>query len=641
MRRLSATIAASVSLAVAAASTAGATETKRPDDPGKRVIQQSTTDRPERSASDTGHAHDHANHGESEGHLPPVRENVRVVGKAAISGRAPGRVADVGVFREHAYLAAYSDPACQDGGVAVFDIESPRDPRQVDFIPTGPGSYVGEGVHIRHLETRTFTGDVLIFNNEICGTPEAGTVGGATLVDVTNPRRWKYLSRGFGDQTPAGFAGEGIAHQTHSTFIWTDGRRAYAVLVDDEEAADVDIFNITDPRKPRLIAEHNLSELFPEILQEGLDEVFLHDMIVKEVDGRPIMLLSYWDGGYVKLDVSNPREPVLLGDSDFTFPDPELLARTGRERTPEGNAHQAEFTKNNRYVVGTDEDFNPFALEGQTDDGGQFSAVGGSATPPILPDSPLAGTAVYVGRACNDDAAVPAAPTGEGPYIAVAERGVCFFDDKVANIQAAGGYAGVIIFNRTASDGCGPYGGSIAGDLPTATISREAGYGLFDIEGQYDEAECLAGTGEELAPLDIGETGDEVTVAAVFDGWGYIHLFDNRQGRLRELDTFAVPEAMDQRFAGGDFGALSVHEVATSRMHNRLVYVAYYDAGFRVLKIKHNRLKPVGAFVGRRGTDFWGAQVFKHNGAELVAASDRDYGLYILKYTGRPSTSRP
>ena len=29
---------------------------------------------------------------------------------------------------------------------------------------------------------------------------------------------------------------------------------------------------------------------------------------------------------------------------------------------PEGNAHQAEFTRNNRWIIGTDEDFSPFRL---------------------------------------------------------------------------------------------------------------------------------------------------------------------------------------------------------------------------------------------------------------------------------------
>ena len=627
-----------LAFALAATSTTAATAEGPPGEPDGAAVRQSTSDRPQSNALDTGVLRDDRLHGGADGHLPPVSKNVQVVGRAPISDRAPGRAADVTVFGDYAYLAAYYEPACEDTGVAVFDISRPSKPRQVDFIPTGPGSFVGEGMQVVRLDTQKFTGDVLIFNNEVCGEPEAGTVGGATLVDVSNPRKWKYLAQGFGDETPPGVAGPDIAHQVHSAFAWQYRGKAYAVLVDDEEAADVDIFDITNPKRPTKVAEHDLAALFPQILQPELEEVFLHDMIVKKIDGRPVMLLSYWDAGYIKLDVTNPRKPVFLGDSDFNNPDPELLAQTGLEAPPEGNAHQAEFTKNNRFVVGADEDFNPFALEGETDDGDTFDAVGGSDTPAIVPDEPLTGTAVYVGRACDADAAVPPAPAGDGPWLAVAERGVCTFDEKVANIEAAGGYDGIIIFNREGEDGCGLFGMTVTGDLPAIAISREAGFALFDIQDQFDEDQCLAGTGEELAPLDLGATGDEVTVSVLFNGWGYIHLFDNRRGDLVELDTFAVREAMDPDFATG-FGDLSVHEVATSKMHNELVYVSYYDAGFRVLKIENRKLTEVGAYVGPKGNDFWGVEVFRHKGRELVAASDRDFGLYIFRYTGRPSTA--
>jgi len=607
-----------------------------PDDgPSKAAVRQSTSDRPQDSALDTGLSGGDDKHGESDGHLPPRRSNVKVVGKAPVEDRAPRRVADVGVFRKYAYLAAYADPNCEKGGVSVFDIGNPREPREVDFIPTGPSSFVGEGIQALHLDTKHFTGDVLLFNNEICADPVAGTMGGATLVKVTDPRNWKYLSQGFGDH---GLTGPDYAHEVHSAFAWQDGRKAYAVLVDDYEATDVDIFDITNPREPRLIAEHNLAELFPRILQPGLDEVFLHDMVVKTIGGRPVMLLSYWDAGYVTMDVSDPRNPKYLGDSDFNRPDPELRARAGLREEPEGNGHYAEFTRDNKYIVGADEDFNPFGLRGETNDGSTFPAVGGSRTPPIMPDEPLTGTAVYVGRACDDDPAVPAPPVNGGPWLAVAERGVCTFDEKVANIEAVtanGGYAGTIIFNRTGSDGCGIFGMSVEGERPVVAITRQEGYGLFDIEEQYDEEECRSGTGEELAPIVRRTTGDEVTLEAFLNGWGYIHLFDNRRGNLVELDTFAVREAMDERFAA-DFGALSVHEVATSQVRDRVVYSSYYDAGFRVLEIKNGRLVPSGAFIGRHGNDFWGVDVFQHNGRELVAASDRDFGLYIFRYTGRP-----
>ncbi len=181
------------------------------------------------------------------------------------------------------------------------------------------------------ISTPKFTGDILVTNNEKCNA-RAG-FGGMNIYDVTNPEHPTPLAEGFGDTsvgaltTPANGAGKKAAHQTHSVFAWDAGSKAYAVMVDNEEAYDVDIVDITDPKKPVLIAEYDLAERFPQILQDSppnLIEVFLHDMIVKEIGGLQVMLLSYWDAGYVKLDVTNPLAPLYLGDTDFRDPDPEL-----------------------------------------------------------------------------------------------------------------------------------------------------------------------------------------------------------------------------------------------------------------------------------------------------------------------------
>jgi len=74
-------------------------------------------------------------------------------------------------------------------------------------------------------------------------------------------------------------------------------------------------------------------------------------MIVKQMGDKQVMLLSYWDGGYVKLDMTDPKNPVYLGDTDFTNPDPEA-AESGFIVPPEGNGHQAEFTSDDQYVIG-------------------------------------------------------------------------------------------------------------------------------------------------------------------------------------------------------------------------------------------------------------------------------------------------
>jgi len=77
-----------------------------------------------------------------------------------------------------------------------------------------------------------------------------------------------------------------------------------------------------------------------------------------------------------------------------------------------------------------------------------------------------------------------------------------------------------------------------------------------------------------------------------------------------------------------------VHEVATSQTRADLAYFSYYAGGFRVTKIVNDRLVEVGHFIDQGGNNFWGVQVFQQGGQEYVAASDRDLGLYIFRYTG-------
>ncbi|MBA2529619.1 MAG: hypothetical protein H0V19_06590, partial [Euzebyales bacterium] len=370
---------------------------------------------------------------------------------------------------------------------------------------------------------------------------------------------------------------------------------------------------------------------FPQILQavpSNLNEVFLHDMVVKKIGGRQVMLLSYWDGGYVQLDVTNPRDVSYLSDSDFTTPDPEA-AESGLTVPPEGNGHQAEFTKDNAFVIGADEDFSPYALDARNvDDGTEIDAGQGSDTEKLAPGATITGESVFFGRGCNGD---PSAPAGDGTQIAVVERGLCTFTEKVANVEAVGGYTAVLIFNRTGTDGCnGSLGMSVEGDIPTFGVApRGQGFAIFD--QPYDNDACLAGAGPAQLPVAPGTTGDTLTFSSYFDGWGYVHLFD--RATMTELDTYAIPEAHDPAFAEG-FGDLSVHEVATSHERSDLAYFSYYAGGLRVAEIRDNELVEVGAFIDEGGNNFWGVEVFSSGGTEYVAASDRDYGLYIFEYTG-------
>lgn len=571
--------------------------------------------------------HDHHQHGGDEGHLPASSENVEVVSKLELSRVVPGKIADVGVFDGYAYLAAWGGETCKNNGVHVVDINDPANPTEVGFIVSKEGSAPGEGVQALHIDTPAFDGDILVTNNEICKDP-AG-FGGMNIHDVTDPTDPSPLAQGLGDTTVTGNRKKN-ANEIHSVFAWDAGDKAYAVIVDNEEGTDVDIIDITNPAKGKLVAEYDLDETFPSITQDGLDEMFLHDVVVKEIGGRQVMLLSYWDAGYVQIDVTDPLNIAYLADSDYGIPDTEAL-ESGLTVDPEGNGHQAEFTADNAYVIGADEDFGPYALISENvDDGTEVHASQGSDTTLLEPGKVLTGVSKFAGRACLGDPAVPAGDPAVDD-IAVVERGVCTFTEKVANVIAAGGYDAVLIFNRTGTDGCdGSLGMSVEGDIHTFGVApRGEGFAIFDTP--YDNAACLAGTGPEQLPVALGTVGDTLTFGSEFDGWGYVHLYDG--ATMTELDTYALPEAHDPAYASGS-GDVSVHEVATSPTQADLAYYSYYAGGFRVTRIVDDQLVETGHFIDEGGNNFWGVQAFQHDGQEYVAASDRDFGLYIFRYTG-------
>ena len=104
------------------------------------------------------------------------------------------------------------------------------------------------------------------------------------------------------------------------------------------------------------------------------------------------------------------------------------------------------------------------------------------------------------------------------------------------------------------------------------------------------------------------------------------------------MDAYAIPEAPDERYSSR-FGDLSIHEVATDPKA-RLAYASYYAGGFRVLRFGSGGLRETGRFIDEGGNNFWGVEQSTSNGDRLIALSDRDYGLYVFKYTGPGSNNR-
>jgi hypothetical protein len=451
--------------------------------------------------------------------------------------------------------------------------------------------------------------------------------------------------------------------------MWKDDGKVYLVGTDNEEFHDVDIFDITNPRSPKSVNEYDLLERFPQISQTGahprLNEIFNHDMIVKVVNGRDTLLDSYWDGGYVLADVESPGNAKYIGDTDFENEDPLVPGIS----PPEGNAHQAELSHDNKYFLGADEDFNPYRSDKFFVDDQERPAVevGGGTSPAALPDQTLSGTVVYGGYGCPLDptvlpqaSAYPDPPAGD-EKILLMQRGpsgdpsadyngngdltddACFPGEKAAKAFDAGWDAIVLVNRHLGSDDTNgvPFCGSGAYDPAKPMVT------ICTTHAAYHELFSTTTTPEFTTPYTpadapaIGTVSDgRVKATSIFDGWGYVSLYRTGQGKVERIDSYAIPEALDPAYAFG-FGDLSIHEVAMDPARN-LAYSSYYAGGMRVFSFGESGIQEVGHYIASGGSNFWGTETFvagnrlagNLQGKGLFAGSDRDYGIFIFRYTG-------
>jgi hypothetical protein len=350
-------------------------------------------------------------HGPSTGHLPPTKSNVEVIGKRRVTNTAD-RISDVGVLGNYAYLgqwhAGLPAPNCR-GGVHVVDISNPRKPVKVGYLPSHQHTYATEGVQALHLNTPQFTGDLLVVSNESCG-PKG--IGGLTLWDVTNPLRPVKLSERGGDYTDGPFTDptnvDPVAHESHSAMAWQAGNKAYVIAIDnDEDPNDLDFFDITDPRNPVLISETGIGD-WPAAEVDAFGSFpTSHDFDVRFLNGHWWAMVSYWDAGWVLLNVDDPSNPQFVDDSNYA----DCEAHMPSVCPPDGEAHQGEWNESGTLFIGTDEDLAPYRLILEVVGGsaaGQHDAEEFSWTVPIstLADKRVNGPVVFGGR--GPDHRVPA-----------------------------------------------------------------------------------------------------------------------------------------------------------------------------------------------------------------------------------------
>lgn len=537
------------------------------------------------------------------GHGGSGSPKLEVVGQLNLG--VPGEnITDVWAYGNYAYLGTFDEGACSLDytGVHIVDISNPAAPQKVAFIPAKPGARNND-VKVAHLETEHFSGEVLVASNEACGSPflprreakggrQIPGQNGVTIWDVTNPRKPKPLKQNF------------LNFDVHNTYIYQQGSNAYMLVVDDINVQDVHIVDLTKPQSPKEIAVTGQLDWPPDIDNIGDGEVFLHDVWVQENGGRYIAYLSYWDAGLVLLDVTDPTNPLFLGDSDYLYPDP----LSGED--PEGNSHVSVPNANGSRVLMGDEDFAAGSLTSFTFDGTPYPAAEGGFTVPVysLPGSAFSGPIVWTGGEGCTTGAIPAAP--DPTAVALIQRGTCFFQDK-AEAAFAQGYAGFVVANDAAR-----------GDALITMAARDAGP-YPPIPGVF----VGFSTGEAMKGAGVGNLGGTVAMTGIFDGYGYLRLLDvSDPGNITELAQFATENVFANPPVPGD-----------RTMHNVVVdggsraYISWYAEGMRVVDFSGDSLSEVAHFVAGDGSNFWGVYLHHHpNGNTYILGSDRRTGLWIF-----------
>ncbi len=636
----------------------------------------------------------------NDGHISPnTNYGFEVIGRDTLEGIQDGKYTDVWSLNGFAYIGTFQDPECTTSGVFVVDMAE-----AIANYPDITGATVAEiksppDTRVNDVKAITIGDrDVLITTEEPCG---AGTNGGAqsdfninkpcpltedeegnevekdcnrandngrkgeigrrpigssasqlgrggiSLWDVTNPERPTPLNKSFLD-----FGG------VHNTYPWTsaDGRTYLIGTADTFDFFDTFFVDITDPKKPEFLGITGALDWFAAgAFADGQFETgnsaggFNHDVWVNNIDGRDIAVVPYWDFGYVTLDVTDPRNPVYLGDSAFPAEDP-------LGRPYEGNAHAAVFGAGGDIIVGGDEDFDPAAVVVEFE--GTSYPAGSANFGPALSDVDFAGEVVWTGgEGCTPDE-VPAA-TADG-QIALMQRGSCFFQDKVDSAEAQG-YAGAIVANDAAR-GDAILTMAARDDAPTAIPSIFVGFGTGEI--------MKAG----------GSVSDAGILASGFDGWGYLRVLNNTGGdvtvpdqfpgpeptttigQLGEIGYYAPAETLEAELGGEnftEFGDLTMHNVEADPTTQDITptfdggprfFVSWYSLGMRAIEYRpghfHDNsngegsyswnVHEVGRFIAEDGSNFWGVHVdtveIDGEESQIILGSDRNTGLWIFTF---------
>ncbi len=540
--------------------------------------------------------------------------NISLVGALQLDPFNLGVHGDVAGFKNLAFVGKWRG-ACPGTGVDIIDISRPKAPVKLADTEDHADTSM-EDMQAIEIGDRV----VLAIGLQDCGNVAGVGETGLELVDITDPRNPQTLSFFFTDA--------GGVHELDVTTT-PDGRALALLAVPNLEAitsddqglngiGDLLIVDISDPAAPAMVGEWGVLDeptlglaYYLGALQGGDARTLLHS-VRANVDGTRAYL-SYWDGGFITLDISDPSNPTLLGVASYPA-------------GVEGNAHSVDEARGGNILVGADEDFSPFEFQFTSNAfAGTRPAIEAAFTSQRIVDLPgreMTGEVVHVGRGCPAGTlpGLPADPYPPGDLsgkIFLIERGLCRFDNKIGRAQLAGA-TGVIVYNNAAGgEALVLMGGN---DPVTLTDGTFVDITIPAIFVQRSTGLALAG----------GTPPVTARAAAVFNGWGYLRFFDiSDPANPVQLSTYATPNTNNSAVATQ--GTWSVHN---PEVRGNTVYASWYSDGVQVIDISQpSAPRSIGFWTGAGipanapAVNIW--SVVPHG--DLLLASDRNFGLYILK----------
>jgi hypothetical protein len=573
----------------------------------------------------------------------PVAENFEVLSHVRFEGSAPD--ADVTVF-DHgagvgtfAYVGSTSFQCGDARGVSIVDVTDPTRPILVGHA-TGGRNTTTEDIDVVQVGDLT----VLGVGYQLCGESSKSGLG---LFDVTDPRHPRKLSTI--DQPSSG---------VHELDLVTrgDGRTLALLAVPFAEAntilsgidfgGDFRIVDISDPTDPVELTNWGVvddSDLYlvrrPQPITypfQGLGALTLHFAhSVRAADDGMTAYVSYWDGGVLRFDISDPSSPLLIG-------------RTRYPIDADGEAHSMTpyDVDGTRYLFQADEDpiaDAPALVTSNVTGDTSYQALDESWMVTTLQEmGTISGQTADAGDGCEseDFGAVSGRVALVDLHSFEAEPPPCNIGGMI--LKAANAGAAAVILNYIGQDDPFVFApsprkvkriNSVAEGMPVVVVAAA--------DGLVNKIRLGAGP---VAPV--------VTLSATEPSFGYLRVFKETGAQDGDgdgyLDYPQVGSFSDLPHVTGDASlpsgfAWTIHnpEVSGDR-----IYASWYSHGIVALDISDpSNPTKVGQFVpstrlrrryfGPASAFTWGVAV--HGG--LIYASDLRSGLWIVRPSGDAAPS--